>query len=190
LIFAPIGIVILVVGSLFIAYVGRHLLPRNSGILDTGIEIQDKLVAQYGLQERTFVMKLASDSVLVGKPLHETRLNSVAGLVVISLIRKGKTIFQPSANTELQANDRLMVQGKLDRFQEMIDWSQLVIERESIILKDLVNDKIQFAETEISHDSLLINNTLDYHTLYRRFGVNALAIRRNGLLRRTNLSSV
>jgi len=188
--FTPIGLVILVLGSLFVAYIGRHLLPKNSGILDAGLEKQDKLVAQYGLQERTFVMKLTSDSVLIGKPLYETRLNSVAGLVVISLIRKGKTIFQPQANTELQANDRLMVQGRLERFQEMIDWSQLVIERESIILKDLVNEKIQFAEAEISHDSLLINNTLDYHTLYRRFGVNVLAIRRNGLLRRTNLSSV
>ena len=143
--FAPIGVVILVLGSLFVAYVGRHILPKNSGILDTGLEKQEKLVAQYGLQERTFVMKLGAESVLVGKPLYETRLNSVAGLVVISLIRKGKTIFQPNANIELQANDRLLVQGKLERFQEMMDWSQLVIERESIILKELVNDKIQFA---------------------------------------------
>ncbi len=188
--FAPIGMAILIIGSFFTAFVGRHLLPKNPNSLDAGLEKQEKLIAQYGLQERTFVMKLPSDSVLVGKALHETQLTNVAGLMVISLIRKGKTIFQPQANIELQANDRLMVQGRLDRFQEMTDWSQLVIERESPILRDLVNEKIRFAETDISHDSLLIHNTLDYHTLYRRFSVNVLAIRRNNLLRRTKLSSV
>jgi len=188
--YAPVGILVLILGTLFMAFIGRHLLPNNPPILDTSYHTQKELVSQYGLQERTFVMSLKPGSVLVGKRLQETQLNTAAGLIVVCLIRNGQANFQPMGTTILGANDRLMVQGKLERFNAFKAWSELIIERESTVLNELVNEKVSLSEIEISRDSLLIDNTLDYHTLYRRFGVNVLAIRRASMLRRTKLSSL
>ncbi len=188
--FAPIGLAVLIGGTAFMMLLGRHLLPRHAPIMDASAQAQRKLASEYGLQEKTFVMRVKPDSVLIGKALGDTHLDSAAGLEIISLIRDDKANIQPQPHTILRPGDRLMVQGRLEQFQELKDWSELAIMRETTALQPLVNETVMLAEVEVAPDSLLVNNTLDYHTVFRRFGVNVLAIRRRFMLRRTNLSSV
>ena len=61
----------------------------------------------------------------------------IPGLIVIALERHGRNELMPSRQTILQGGDKLLVQGRLDRFREFQRWSDLVIEREAPVLQGL-----------------------------------------------------
>lgn len=63
--FTPIGVVILLSGTAFVALVGRHLLPRRDPLDQPRGQVD--LYAEYELQARTFALRVPYDSVLVGK---------------------------------------------------------------------------------------------------------------------------
>lgn len=188
--FLPLGSLVLGAGALFVALSARYLLPVRDPSRETHQRSQRNLRAQYGLQELTFTLSIPDNSVLVGKHLAESRLATATGLIVIAIMRRGRTDPLPSRQTVLEAGDKLLVQGRLDRFNELRKWSELVIEREAPLLQGLMSDKVQLVEAALTPDSPLIAEPL-HHTEFRhRYGVNVLAIRRDNSVRRINLSNV
>ena len=65
--FAFIGVPILLIGTAFVALLGRHLLPTT----DTTklIEKKRNLQTEYGLQERIFVLQVPTNALLIGLSL-------------------------------------------------------------------------------------------------------------------------
>ncbi len=188
--FTPIGGIVLLVGALFIALIGRQLLPVKKPDRETQRRSQRNLRTQYGLQARTFEMVVPIDSVLVGKSLGQSRIGSAAGLIVLALERRGRTESLPSRQTVLEGGDKLLVQGRLDRFREFQRWSELVIEREAPVLQSLMSEQVEFIEVTIPDDSALVNELLHHAEFRRRYNANVLAIRRGELVRRINLAYV
>ncbi len=188
--FTPIGAVVLLVGAVFIALVGRQLLPLKKPDRETQRRSQRNLRTQYGLQARTFEMVVPMDSVLVGKSLGQSRIGSAAGLIALALERRGRTESLPSRQTILEGGDKLLVQGRLDRFREFQRWSELVIEREAPVLQSLMSEQVELVEVTIPEDSVLVNELLHHAEFRRRYNANVLAIRRGELVRRINLAYV
>jgi di/tricarboxylate transporter len=188
--FAPVGIGALLAGTLFIALAGRNMLPRQDPGLEAYQRSQRNLRAQYGLQDRTFMMRVPDDSVLVGKTLADSRLVSAAGMIVIALERRNKVDALPSRTTVIQGGDRLLVQGRLERFEELRHWSGLVIEREAPVMQALVSEQIRLVEVTVAENSTLVKDLLHHTEFRRRFNANVLAIRRRDLVRRVNLAYV
>ena len=102
----------------------------------------------------------------------------------------GKIEALPSRKTILAAGDKLLVQGRLDRFEELRRWSEVVIEREAPLLKTLANERVSLIEVRIADDSALVKRLVNHTDFRRRFGVNVLAIRRDKLVRRVSISKV
>jgi di/tricarboxylate transporter len=188
--FAPVGIGVMLVGTAFVASVGRLLLPKRSPGMSSMHRSQRNLRALYGLQERTFMLNIPADSLLVGKTLAASRIGSAVGLIVVALDRNGKIEALPSRKTILAGGDKLLVQGRLDRFEELRRWSEVVIEREAPLLQTLVSERVNLVEARIADDSALVKDLLNHTDFRRRFGVNVLAIRRKELVRRVNISNV
>ena len=188
--FAPVGLGALIAGTVFIALFGRRILPRQDPGLEAHQRSQRNLRAQYGLQDRTFMMRVPEDSVLVGKTLADSRLVSAAGMIVIALERRNKVDALPSRITVIQGGDRLLVQGRLERFEELRHWSELVIEREAPVLQGLVSEQVRLVEVTVAEDSSLVKDLLHHTDFRRRFNANVLAIRRRDLVRRVNLAYV
>jgi len=188
--FVPLGGSLVVAGVLFVALLGRHLLPRRKLEDETQRRSQRNLRQQYGLQARNFEMRVAHDSILVGKSLAESRIGSAAGLIVLALERRGRTELMPSRQTVLQGGDKLYVQGRLDRFREFQRWSELVIEREAPVLQGLMAGQVAFVEATIQEGSALVGSLLSHSDFRKRYGANVLAIRRGDLVRRVNLTQV
>ncbi|MGI9309558.1 MAG: SLC13 family permease [Gammaproteobacteria bacterium] len=188
--FAPTGVIALLTGTAFVALIGRVMLPRKDPGEASQQRSQRNLRAQYGLQERTFSMRVPSQSILVDKSLAETRIGSAAGLIVIAIERRGRIDALPSRNTTLQAGDKLLVQGRLDRFDELRRWSEVIIEREAPFLQSLVSDQVKLVEARLANESTLVKSLLQHTEFRRRYGANVLAIRRNELIRRNNLTKV
>ena len=188
--FTPIGIVAMMTGVLFIALIGRLMLPRTDPAGESQKRSQRNLRQQYGLQERTFTMIVPWDSILVGKTLAESRISSAAGLIVMALERRNQVMTLPARKTVLEGGDKLLVQGRLDRFNEMRQWSDLVIEREAPLIQTLLSGQVRLVEVTIAENSTLVKDLLHHTDFRRRFGANVLAIRRDDLIRRVNLAYV
>ena len=188
--FTPIGTGAMMTGVIFVCLVGRLMLPKVNLVASSAKRSQRALRSQYSLQERTFAMTVPYDSVLVGKTLAESRIGSAAGLIVMMIERRSQVMALPSRKTILESGDRLMIQGRLDRFDEMRQWSDLIIEREAPLLQTLLSGQVQLVEVTIAKDSALVKDLLHHMEFRRRFGVNVLAIKRDDLIRRDNLAYV
>ena len=188
--FSPVGLGALAVGTLFVALVGRLILPQKDPSGASNLRSQRNLRTLYGLQERTFVMRIPQESVLIGKTLADTRIGSAVGLIVIALDRGTRIEALPSRQTVLQGGDKILVQGRLDRFEELRRWSEVVIEREAPLLQSLVSDRVKLVEVMVATDSAMVKELLHHTEFRRRFGANVLAIRRDDLVRRVNISHV
>jgi len=188
--FTPIGGLLLIAGILFMVLVGRHLLPRKKPEGETQRRSQRNLRMQYGLQSRAFEMRVPEDARLVGKTLGQSRVGAATGLIVIALERDGQTELMPSRQTVLKGRDKLVVQGRLDRFREFQRWSELVIEREAPVLQGLMAGHVQLVEVTVEESSPLVAELLHHSEFRQRYGANVLAIRRGELVRRVNLANV
>ena len=187
--YSGVGVGAFLVGIAFIALIGRLILPRQDPATLTQ-RSQRNLRTQYGLQESNFVMSVPQDSVLVGKTLAESRIGSAAGLIVMALERDKEVITLPTRTSTIEGGDRLLVQGRRDRFEELRHWSDLVIEREAPLMDGLMGAQIKLVEVAVAEDSSLVRELLHHSDFRRRFGANVVAIRRKDLVRRDNLSYV
>ena len=188
--FSPIGGAVLVAGTIFIALVGKYMLPRKKPEEETQRRSQRNLRMQYGLQSRAFEMRVPADSILVGKTLGQSRIGVATGLIVLALERDGKSELMPSRQTVLKGNDNLLIQGRLDRFHEFQRWSELVIEREAPVLQGLMAGQIKLLEVAVDENSSLVAELLHHSEFRDQYGANVLAIRRGDLVRRVNLANV
>jgi len=187
--FTPLGGVVMVVGVLFVVLGGRLLLPKVSAKHGKHVS-QRSLRSLYKLQERTFMVHVPRDSVLVGKTLAETRIGSSTGLIILSLVRNGRNESLPRRQTIIRGGDGLLVQGRIDQFRELRRWSDLVIERESSVLKSMVASKVVYASVIIAEGSSVVSELIRHATFRTRFDVAVVGILRKDGYRLTNLAYV
>ena len=184
--FAWIGLPVLLVGTAFMALVGRHLLPIRALGADEAAPRDLRSVWQ--LDERILALRIPEGSVMAGRSIAGSGLGSAAGLLVIALERSGRTTALPHADMDLQAGDVLLVQGRADRFDRLDRWAGLTQERESPILHEKLLAASALAELTLAETSALVGAPIRHRSFRERFGVNLLAIRRGHALRRTRLA--
>ena len=187
--FTPIGGAVMAVGVIFVAFFGRFLLPKQ--IAEHGKHVsQRSLRSQYKLHERTFMVRVPTHSILVGKTLAESRIGTSTGLIILALVRQGRSDPMPSRQIVLRGGDGILVQGRVDQFRELRRWSDLVIEREAPVLKSMVAAKIGYAEVTISDTSPLVSELVRDAGFRSRFNVAVVGLRRRNQYRLTNLAYV
>lgn len=187
--FTPIGGAVMVIGVLFVALIGRLLLPKRRS--ERGRQVsQRSLRSRYKLHERTFMMRVPRDSVLVGKTLAESRIGTSTGLIILAMVRSGRSEPLPSRQAVLRGGDGILVQGRLDQFRELRRWSDLVIEREAPVLKSMVAAKVAYAEVTLADTSPLVGELVRHADFRSRCNVAVVGLRRGDRYRLTNLAYV
>ena len=187
--FTPIGAAIMAAGVIFVALFGRFLLPKKRGERDKHVS-QRSLRTRYKLHERTFLLRVPRDSILVGKTLADSRVGASTGLIILALIRDGRSDTLPSRQTVLRGGDGILVQGRVDQFRELRRWSDLVIEREAPVLKSMVAAKVDYAEVTITDGSPLVGELVRDAGFRSRFDVAVVGMLRKSGYRLTNLAYV
>jgi di/tricarboxylate transporter len=187
--FTPIGSGVLFVGVLFVAVFGRLMLPVRKAERDKGMS-QRSLRSRYKLQERTFMMRIPYNSVLVGKTLAESRIGQSTGLIILAVVRDGRNEPLPGRQTVLRGGDGLLVQGRVDQFRELRRWSDLVIEREAPVLKSMVADKVSYAIVTLNERSSLVGELVRDAGFRTRYDVAVVGLERRDGFRLTNLAFV
>lgn len=188
--FTPLGGAIMIVGVIFVALLGRFLLPRIKEGARGRHQSQRSLRSRYKLQEHTFLLRVPMNSILVGKTLAETRIGASTGLIILALIRFGHSETLPGRQTVLRGGDGILVQGRVDQFRELQRWSDLVIEREAPVLKSMVAAKIAYAEVRLAEGSPLVGELIRHAGFRSRFNVTVVGVYRRNRYRLTNLAYV
>jgi di/tricarboxylate transporter len=187
--FTPIGAAVMIIGVLFVVFLGRFLLPSHRDDHDKQVS-QRSLRSRYKLHEHTFMLRIPHQSVLVGKTLAESHIGAATGLIILAMVRDGRSDTLPGRQTVLRGGDGIIVQGRIDRFRELRRWSDLVIEREAPVLKSMVAAKIAYAEITISETSPLVGELLRHAAFRTRFNVAVVGLRRADRYRLMNLAYV
>jgi len=187
--FTPLGGAVMLIGVLFVALLGRFFLPKRRAERGKHVS-QRSLRSRYKLHEHTFMLRVPSDSVLVGKTLADSRIGTSTDLIILALVREGRSETLPSRQTVLRGGDGVLVQGRLDQFRELRRWSDLVIEREAPVLKSMVAAKVTYAEVTISDTSPLVSELVRHAAFRTRFNVAVVGLRRGDRYRLTNLAYV
>ncbi len=181
--FAPVGAGVAVVGLLFIVLLGWRLIPRRRGqaASDDLFEVE-KYITE---------VRLRQDSRLVGKRLPEINALVDNGVNVLGLVRNGERRLAPPPNTVFSAGDILILQIDAEKLEALVAKARLdLVGSERIVIDDLQSDEVRLMEAVVMAESLLVGNTAFGLDLRRRYGVNLLAVSRQGRRLRARLDRI
>lgn len=182
--YTPVGLAVLLSGVAFMVLVGRHLLPERDITKEAAGADLGRI---FGYQERIAILRLPQGSPLTGRTLAASRLGAALGLNVLAILRPQDRKLAPGPNTVLQAGDQLVVEGRLERLEELQGQENLQLDDRQVELTELLSAEAEFAELRIGDGSPLIGQTLAQIGFRHQFGVNILAIRHDGQLQRSAL---
>jgi len=175
--FTPVGVIVALAGIAFMALVGRHLLPTRDVTREASASGQLDLREQYNLHERAIYMRVPPGSPLAGKTLAETHIGLALGLNVLGIRRDGEQLLLPGQADRLAARDLLLVQGRLERMNQLAGWRELVrLEGEDAVAR-LTSPTSVVAEITVQPTSNLIGKSVGECKFFDTFHANVLAIR-------------
>ncbi len=190
--FAPVGLVLLLCGVLFMTLIGRRILPerRVEDKVAMVLAMQRKVVEQYQLDERLFEVRVPPTSSLVGLSIDASQLGQVLRLNVVDIVREGTHILAPDCDEIIEANDLLLVQGRPEQVIQFKWMHRVEIEEETHhwTPQDLASGDIGVVEALLAPNSSFIGRTLRSIDFRRRFGLTVLGIWREGHPYRTALA--
>lgn len=185
--FAPIGVPALITGTLFIAFVGRHLLPS---VAPKKIHAPDNSTPlEADLESHQFQIHIRSDSPLHGKSLEESGLGPLLGLQVLSITRGQQTSSNPSPQVLLQRNDNLQVLGQPDNLLDLQHWKTLELAQGPEIAPLLQSQKLVLVTATLAADSPLVGLTVKESDFRKRFNAHILTLKNGSQIHRGDLSS-
>lgn len=174
-----IGMIIFLVGIIYMMTVGQRMLPDNP---------DQQLTEEYKLQKYLTEIIVIKDSPLIGQLVFASDLTALH-FRILNIIRQ-KENFLPDFRTRIRENDILLVEGDLDNLMKVKETKGIEIMADVILEKDLQTEDIRLAELMIPRQSNLLNKTVKEVNFLQRFGLVVIAISRHGETLRTKIGSI
>jgi di/tricarboxylate transporter len=188
--FFPVGGLIALVGILYLAILGRHLLPSRQPGPEQMLARRSsaELERLYALGERLWLGRVAAHSPLVGQSLQQSRIGELLGIVVVAIWRKRQAIFNPSAAEVIQPGDMLLLVGNEQRVQRLSQWGiEIGREKENVSLSRF---NVSLVEVVLAPHSSYEGKTLKALNFRRAYGFTAIALMRRGRSYRTDVGTL
>ena len=163
----PLGIVLCIVGLLFMTTIGYRWLPDNSDKAFTD---------EYDMRNYLSEVRISTNSPLIGQSVFKSDLSAL-NVRVLKIIRGLEEIF-PDKDTLIQPNDLIIVEGSRENLSHISRTSGIEVLGVSIDDKDLQSTEVRLAEIVVMPQSGLVNSTLIDADFRRKYGVSVLAIHR------------
>lgn len=183
--FFPVGIGITLVGVLFISLLGWRLTPKR--------EKQGTPEELFQIGDYISEVRVTEHSKVLGQTLHDllSLMESESDVTIVGLFRGKQRHMAPSMYAVLQAGDILMVETDPESLKGMIDAAGLELAESGDIGKgDLGADDVSIIEAIVAPESLLLGRTAANLDMRARYGVNVLAVARQGQRVRERLSKI
>ncbi len=189
--FLPTGGVIVLLSLLFMALIGRRLLPARESVgqAATPYDLSLSLYDTYQLEERLWQVRVPAQSQLAGTPLRLSRIGEELGLTVIGIWRDRHMILNPDPAETIRSGDHLLVLGRSERVQQMERWGVEIV-RPNNQLYARPDYSIGLTEVLIPPRSAVVGKTLSDLRFRARYGLTAIALWREGRSFRTDVGKM
>ena len=180
--FLPVGLPALVAGIVYMTFWGRFRLSSDRGTAPLrSTRDPRRLFGLYGMEEHFFHVRIPSGSYLDGRKLGESTLREAFRLSLIAVTRHGVRLGTPTAETVLHEGDVLTVRGRASEFADLDREPRLeILESACSGPRDIEPAGSVLAEVMLSPRSSLIGSTLRDVRFLQRYGMNVVAVWREG----------
>jgi len=171
--FTPVGAAVLVVGMAFILLFGWRLIPRRRG--------ERSREELFEVEKYTAEVRLPKESPFVGKTVEELEDSVEEDATVVALVRGERRYLVPSSLEALRAGDILIVEGDSDSLKALLEKAGLELaETKEEAEEELKSEEVGLLEAVVQPNALLESRTARNLRLRNRYGVNLLAVARQG----------
>lgn len=175
--FTPLGAVLLTLGIVYMATLGRRLLPdRKLQEHDAGHE----LAQLYRLEESLFTIRIPADSPIMGQSLAETGIGNALGIQIIAVLREGERMLAPPPETRLRTGDELLVSGSQERLTELLQIQGLDVDDTTAEQMGIPQRGVSGVKLSLPEGSSLSGKSLRDYGFRERLGVNVMVVERAG----------
>ncbi len=182
--FSPIGVGVTIVGIIFISLIGWRLIPVRQSNTGDYFEINDYLTE----------VVIEEDSKAIGKKVYEFEEFSEGDILVVGSIRGNEKVVAPNPFRVLQVGDIVIVRSSAEALSNLIDKAKVKLSPTSkgkdILGDDLNQDDIEMVEAVITNNSNMVDKTARSLRLRYRYGVNLIAVSRQGEMLRQRLNNI
>lgn len=172
--YTPTGIIVFATGIVFMATLGRRLLPVRPA--------PDEQWTSNQFRQYVTEVRVLPESRLDATTLSDSRLGADFDLTVVALAREGQeTETALRSDTVLKAGDLLLLKGRVENIMRARDELGLAMEAEhKADLAQLEPEKAHMVEATLAPGSRMIGRSLRDMRFRDRFGFTVLAVWRHG----------
>ncbi|HEV2912693.1 MAG TPA: SLC13 family permease [Pyrinomonadaceae bacterium] len=178
-----VGVPIVLVGMLYMLLIGLRLLPRRGG--------EDSLTEQYHIREYMSEVIVLKDSPLVGKTLSEANVSDELDLTVVGIMRGTQGRIAPSAHQKIEAEDLLLVQGRVEDILRVKTEAGIEIKADfKLSDRVLEGEDVELFEATVLRGSDFTGRTLKGLKFRQRHQLTVLAVNRHGVALLSKISTL
>ncbi len=186
--FAPVGVPIVIVGILYMLFIGRRLLPDHRPGGSGRVTSPKELAELYGLKHGVCQVYVCAGSALADRPVSDAGWSEKLGLTVIGVSRGGKITLSPGKSFVILEGDVVLAGGQTDETD--LAYYGLIRTDDPTWKGDLASDEIDLVELILSPRSDFINKTLKEINFRDKYGLSVLSIWRKGTAIRDALGDI
>ncbi|MFC7081756.1 SLC13 family permease [Halorussus caseinilyticus] len=172
--FTQLGVVVAIVGTVYLMTLGRWLTPAR-------IPPEDDLTEEFELEEYLTEVVVREDSPLVGQTVRDALADTDFDVDIVQLIRGEKSFAEPLGPKQIQVDDIFAVRTDRDTLLNLIDAEGLAL----VPNVDVTEEELETADQErnlvevvVAPRSSLVGKTLATASFRERYDATVLALRR------------
>ncbi len=180
--FTQLGVLVLVTGVVYLATIGRLLIPER-------IKMSDELIEGFEMTEYLTEVVVTADSPLVGKTVDQCFIELDIDADIVQLVRNDRVFTEPLARKEVRAGDVFVLRTDQESLLTLIETEDLELAPDAEVTEDRLQAEEADVEPEadqrlveivISPEATVLGGTLESLNFRERYDATVLAIRRGG----------
>jgi len=172
--FSPVGVPIMLAGLAYLAFAGWRLIPE-------GRRARASAEDMFEIREYVTEVRVGEDAEVVGKELHELEDELEGEVTAVGLIRGERRILSRVRHEPLRAGDVVIVRADPSAMDKFVEASGLeLVPEEDVSEKHLRSEDVALMEAVVPRGAYIEGRTASGVHLRRRFGLNLLALARQG----------
>lgn len=182
--FTPVGLIVLLVGILYMNFLGQRLLPaRSASTLSLSYATDEPdvkmMLKNYGVSNLLFRLKIEENSFFNYHQLKDLKLPEKYQISILS-VRRNHKVHMAGPDTLFETGDILIVEGSAENVMQMVKEHNLSIVERKRSTDLLASDHHGLVEVILTPRSRLIGKTIQSSNFREKYGLHVLSLWRSG----------
>jgi di/tricarboxylate transporter len=182
--FSPVGLVVALLGLLYLALLGWRFIPRDR---------QGKMEARDLFRIKAYITeaRVPDHSALIGTTVRDLEQSCENEVTVMAIYRGKRRLLAPASVERLWQDDILILEGDPASLEPLLEGDRLEqTGRRDFKDEDLKSDEISVVEAVLMPNSPIEGRSMRGLRIHDRYGINLLAVARQEMAPRARLGSI